>query len=446
MKKLFLLLIPFITYSQVTVPTAPQSTQIQHYSNQNKGTLSTMKPPNPMNLFYGTGEQDRIQQQNQQIILEVENGQKKHIETLNRIKRDFREIDQINYNLPSLSKIKETANYRNVFDKMVALNVDKYSIKEVNFDIENAYLENKQDKLEFDKIIKKSGDYILAKMKEMKYDTVSNVAKNYMLFQFFSENLNLKANGLKHTPFKYDFEDYMGIKDWSKMFVSKLLKTKTGQCHSMPILYLILAEQIHAEAFLSISPNHSFIKFKDENGKWYNIELTNAMFTASSFLINSGYIKAEALQNHIYLQNLSKQELLSEFYVDLANGYIHKFGYDDFVEKIADKALQLYPNNVKAQMIKSNYSTVRFEYVVKQLGINPRDNKQLQKIKRYPNAIVLLKECNLQSKKVEQLGYTEMPQEAYERWLGSLKEAKRKQENANLNLQFKGKVIKTINN
>jgi hypothetical protein len=446
MKKLFLLLIPFITYSQVTVPTAPQSTQIQHYSNQNKGTLSTMKPPNPMNLFYGTGEQDRIQQQNQQIILEVENGQKKHIETLNRIKRDFREIDQINYNLPSLSKIKETANYRNVFDKMVALNVDKYSIKEVNFDIENAYLENKQDKLEFDKIIKKSGDYILAKMKEMKYDTVSNVAKNYMLFQFFSENLNLKANGLNHTPFKYDFEDYMGIKDWSKMFVSKLLKTKTGQCHSMPILYLILAEQIHAEAFLSISPNHSFIKFKDENGKWYNIELTNAMFTASSFLINSGYIKAEALQNHIYLQNLSKQELLSEFYVDLANGYIHKFGYDDFVEKIADKALQLYPNNVKAQMIKSNYSTVRFEYVVKQLGINPRDNKQLQKIKRYPNAIVLLKECNLQSKKVEQLGYTEMPQEAYERWLGSLKEAKRKQENANLNLQFKGKVIKTINN
>jgi hypothetical protein len=238
----------------------------------------------------------------------------------------------------------------------------------------------------------------------------------------------------------------MGIKDWLKMFVSKLLKTKTGQCHSMPILYLILAEQIHAEAFLSISPNHSFIKFKDENGKWFNIELTNAMFTASSFLINSGYIKAEALQNHIYLQNLSKQELLSEFYVDLANGYIHKFGYDDFVEKIADKALQLYPNNVKAQMIKSNYSTVRFEYVAKQLGINPRDNKQLQKIKRYPNAIVLLKECNLQSKKVEQLGYTEMPQEAYERWLGSLKEAKRKQENANLNLQFKGKVIKTINN
>lgn len=446
MKTLFFLLIPFITFSQVTVPTAPQPTQIQHYSNQNNGTLSTMKPPNPMNLFYGTGEQDRIQQQNQQIILEVEKGQKKHLETLNRIKRDVSDIDQINYNLPSLSKIKETANYRNVFDKMVALNVDKYSIKEVNFDIENAYLENKQDKLEFDKIIKKSGDYILAKMKEMKYDTVSNVAKNYMLFQFFSENLNLKANGLKHTPFKYDFEDYMGIKDWSKMFVSKLLKTKTGQCHSMPILYLILAEQIHAEAFLSISPNHSFIKFKDENGKWFNIELTNAMFTASSFLINSGYIKAEALQNHIYLQNLSKQELLSEFYVDLANGYIHKFGYDDFVEKIADKALQLYPKNVKAQMIKSNYSTVRFEYVAKQLGINPRDNKQLQKIKRYPNAIVLLKECNLQSKKVEQLGYTEMPQEAYERWLGSLKEAKRKQENADLNLQFKGKVIKTINN
>jgi hypothetical protein len=447
--KFTLLLFPIFTFSQVNLPSVPQPTQMQHYGNQGLGTPNPVQPPNPINMIYGTDEQKRIQQQNQQIIQEVERNEKQKIETQNQLRKDINEINtdnSINYNLPSLANIKGTEYYKNVYEKMLTLNVENYSVKNLNFDIENAFFEDKQDKAEFDKIIKNSGDYIIAKMKEQKYDINSNVAKNYMLFQFFSENLILKANGLKHTPFKYDFDDYRGDKDWSKMFVSKLLKTKTGQCHSMPLLYLILAEQIGAEAFLSFSPNHSFIKFEGANKKWYNIELTNGMFTAPSFMINSGYIKAEALQNHIYLQNLTKQELLSEFYVDLANGYVHKFGYDDFVEKLADKALQLYPYNVNAQMIKANYCGKRFEYVTQQLGINPRDNKQLQKIKNNPNAIALLQEANAEGKKVEQLGFTEMPPEAYESWLGSLKEAKRKQESESLNLQFKGTIIKALKN
>ena len=442
------LLFSLAAFSQVPVmPVTPSPAQIPNYSNQNYSNSNGKTTlPTPTRQFLDT----RQAQQNQQIIQEVEQHEKQRIEASNQLQKDISELnsenDGINYNLPSFSNIKGTENYRNVYEKMLTLNVENYSVKDLNFEIENAFLENSEDKAEFDKIIKYSGDYILAKMKELKYDINDNVAKNYMLVQFFSENLNLKTNGLKHTPFKYDFNDYTGNKDWTKMFVSKLLKTKTGQCHSMPLLYLILAEQIEAEAYLSFSPSHSFVKFRDKNNKWYNIELTNGMFTASSFMINSGYIKAEALQNHIYLQNLSKQELLSEFYVDLANGYVHKFGYDAFVEKIADKALELYPNNVNAQMIKSNYTANRFEFVAQQLGINPRDNKQLQKIKSYPKAIALLQECNLQSKKVEQLGYTEMPQEAYENWLNSLKEAKHKQENETLNAQFKGTIIKTIKN
>jgi hypothetical protein len=139
-----------------------------------------------------------------------------------------------------------------------------------------------------------------------------------MLFQFFSEEL--KLGNQKHLPFKYDFQDYMGINDYSKMFVTKLIHSGSGQCHSMPLLYLILAEEIGAEAFLSFSPNHSYIKFQDDKNKWFNIELTNGMLTASSFMLNSGFIKAEAMQSEIYMQNLSKQELLSQLYVDLASG------------------------------------------------------------------------------------------------------------------------------
>lgn len=114
MKTLFFLLIPIFTFSQVKLPTAPQPTQIQHYGNQNFGTPTNIQPPNPLNIFYGTDEQKRIQQQNQQIIREVEQNEKQRVETLNQIKRDINEIDQTNYNLPSLSNIKGTEYYRNV--------------------------------------------------------------------------------------------------------------------------------------------------------------------------------------------------------------------------------------------------------------------------------------------------------------------------------------------
>lgn len=442
-KRFFFLLIPLITFSQVKLPVAPQTAQIPNYSLLNySNTNNQIVVPN--STQYLDVDIQRQLQQHQQIIQEVEQFEKQKQEALNQIKNDINQLssknDGIDYNLPSLSNLIGTEHYRNLFNKMLTLNVENYSVKDLNFEIENAFFENQQDKNQFDQIIKNSGDFILSKMKELKYDANNNVAKNYMLFQFFSETLQLKSTGTKHLPFKYDFDDYMGTKDYSKMFVSKLLATKTGQCHSMPLLYLILAEQIEAEAFLSFSPSHSFIKFRDENNKWYNIELTNGMFTASSFMINSGYIKAEALQNQIYLKSLSKQELLSQFYVDLASGYIHKFGYDEFVEKVVDKALQLYPNNVHAQMLKANYKAKLFENVVQQLGINPRDNKELQKIKDYPKVIALLQEANSESKKVEELGYTEMPAEAYQEWLNSLTEAKQKQDNETFKEKFKLKT------
>ena len=71
-KTILLLLFPIITFSQVKLPSVPQPNQFPNYQNQSFGTPTNMQPPNPMNIFYGTGEQQRINQQNQQIIQEVQ--------------------------------------------------------------------------------------------------------------------------------------------------------------------------------------------------------------------------------------------------------------------------------------------------------------------------------------------------------------------------------------
>lgn len=445
MNRILLLLLPFFTFAQVNLPSVPQATQMPNYSNQNYSNPNNrnIAPSSPNQYFNNDLDKQRQQKQHDQIMREVEQNEKLRIETLSQVQQDINELNYYNqFNLPSLANKKGTEYYRNVYDKMLNLNIEDYSIKDVNFQIENAYFEDKQDKAEFDKIIKQSGEFIIAKMKELNYDTNSNSAKNFMLFQFFSETLQIKSNGIKHFPLKYDFEDFWGRKDWSKMFVTKLLKTKTGQCHSMPLLYLTLAEEIGAVAYLSLCPNHSYIKFQDEDEKWYNLELTNGMYTVPSFILNSGFIRAEAMQNKVYMQNLSKKELLSQFYVDLASGYLHKFGYDDFVEKVANKALELSPNSINANMVKANYNTERLVYALTQLKINPENKEDLERIRNYPEIIELLKERNKQYQAIDDLGYQEMSIEAYERWLSSLQITKNKQVNENIKKQFRDIFIK----
>jgi hypothetical protein len=446
MKYILFILIPIFTFSQVKLPNVPQPTQFQQYGNQNFGVPTNMQPPNPLATFYGTDEQSRIQKQNQQIILET---QQREIETQKAKQEIYKDIatnkPSINYSLPSFSSNLETQYYYDVFDKIIQLDTANYSVKDITFLIENAHFNNAKSKDEFDNHIKQTKDFLIAKMKELNYDLSSNSAKNFILFQFFSETLQLKNNNdLKHLPFKYDFEDFMGIKDHSKMFVTKLMETGSGQCHSMPLLYLILAEQIQAEAYLALSPNHSYIRFPDDNGKWHNVELTNGMFSTTSSILNSGYIKSEALQNKIYMQNLSKKELLSQFYVDLASGYIHKFGNDEFASNVINRALELNPNNVNANMVKANIDVARFEYVMYNLKIDPRDNNQLQQIKYYPQAVQLLNQVNSQFNKVDNLGYEQMSAQAYQDWLQAMRNERNKEYEKeiakNLKVTFKKQI------
>ncbi len=399
------------------------------------GMNSFLTPSTNQSSSTGNNYQRR---QNEQIMNEVDKNEKLREQTMQSVQSDIEELrSTIHYDLPSWSKIPGTEFYREAFDKIILLDTT-FSVKDTNFLVENAYYENMLNKSEFDNVVKQSGAFLTTKMKELGYDLESNAAKNFMLFQFFSETLQLKSTKQKHLPFKYDFEDYTGADSYSKLFVSKLIETGSGQCHSLPLLYLILAEEMEAEAYLALSPNHSYIRFPDDKGKWYNIELTNGMFSTPSYILQSGYIKSEALQNKIYMENLSRKELLAQHLTDLASGYVHKYGYDEFVQSIVNKALELYPNSITANMIKANLDTARFEFVMRQLGINPADKQQLQNIRNFPKAIELLNTVNRQYAFIDNLGYEHMPEEAYKKWLESMADEKQKQDNETISQQFKG--------
>lgn len=413
-------------------PKTPNTAQFQIQQIENLLNPENQIPIIPTSPFL---RQDlSIQEQNRLLIEQTTQNELKRDQQIKEIYAEMKS-EKVSYTLPGFNTVTETNFFHSAFDSISAMNVADFSLKKGTFLVENAYYENRKNYDDFQKIVANIGSFLLEKMNDLGYDKNSNVAKNFILFQFFSDTLQVKS-GLEHFPVQYDFDDFMGDEDWSNMFVQKLLETNKGQCNSMPRLYLILAKEIDAEAFLSTSPNHSYIKFRDENNYWYNVELTNHMFTTNSAILQSGFIKAEALQNQIYMKNLTQAELKSQTLVDLAMAYIHKFGYDEFVNSVVDKALEISPNYLNALMIKANVIALRFEFVMKQIGINPRDNTDLQNIKYYPKAIAQLKNVNEINYKIDSLGYEFMSSEDYLKWLNSLTKAQEKQQSQDLKKQF----------
>ncbi|WP_438424364.1 hypothetical protein [Aquimarina macrocephali] len=425
-------------------PKTPQAYSFQTQGSQSFMQISSYKT---MDLVQNLSSDPhtRQQQQNQMLMVEVEKHQRQEAERQKRIRTLINEaVSQFYspYSLPSHSHKKGALYYRKAFDKLQQMDKTYYSVKQAVFIVENAFYEGKQDDQEFEKIIKQTGDFIREKMIDFGYDTLSNIAKNLILFQFFSDTLQVKPKGLKHLPIAYDFEDYKGQKDWSKMFVTKLLNSGTGQCHSLPLLYLILAEEIGAVAHLAKAPNHIYIKFPDDtNRKWYNVELTSNILTTNAHILQSGYIKAEAIQNKIFMHPLSKQQLFAQMLIDLAMGYEHRFGNDAFTNQLIYEALQLDPTNISAHLNQANYYDEMVHHVLNQLGITEENiNTELPK---HPEALALVQTMIKSHKAIDALGYKDMPDAQYRQWLKSMDQEKDKKEQADMKNQLK-KMTKPI--
>ncbi|WP_312900741.1 hypothetical protein [Chryseobacterium taichungense] len=230
----------------------------------NSAVLPTEKP----SFDVKSSRRENIHSQTEKMIAEdirqMTKDEERRIQKENYEKAE--EKENAIYNFPSLSGKAGVKSYYEAFDKLSSLDNDNYSVGEANFIVENAYFDNKKSFAKFLSQTKETVKLLKRKMKELKFDTLSNSAKNLMLFKFLSEDMNIK--GKTHKALKYDFEDYMGKKDWSKTFVDKLVEKGSGQCHSMPLYYLILAEELGAEAYLSYAPNHSYIRFMDEEEQW----------------------------------------------------------------------------------------------------------------------------------------------------------------------------------
>jgi hypothetical protein len=208
------------------------------------------------------------------------------------------------------------------------------------------------------------------------------------------------------------------------MFVTKLLQTNSGQCHSMPLLYLCIAERLHIKAYLSLAPNHSYIQFFDNKKVLRNFETTNGHIVSTSWLLQSDAISAMAYKNKTYLDTFSSRKLYAECLADFQNSYIARNDYDNFTNQLSQKILSIDSTNINALMSNSNVALLQLHSLAVKYGNPPQEQ-----LNQYPELEQAYNNSRAQQK-VIQTGYQDMPIEQYNEWRNSIDREMQKLNNA----------------
>ncbi len=323
--------------------------------------------------------------------------------------------------------------YENTFQEISSMIDGEQDInfKRAVFIVENAFYDGVMDYNAFDSKIRSLAGlaYSLRDQIDLDYTEKdsAHVLTHASVWSIMTDTLTFDlGNGVSivSKPYLYDFDDVFGRDDWSQMFVSKLLNTRKGNCHSLPYLYKILAEELGEEAYLSLAPNHIYIKQYTKKTGWFNTELTSASFPIDAWLTASGYIHLDTIRNGVYMDTLSQKESLALTLIDLAKGYERKFGVLDgkFILKAVDKALDVDPNFINALLLKAETQKKLFE---NEMLLRSMDNPNdlIEQSEEYRNLFLEMQSIYV---KIHQLGYRQMPEEMYLDWLTTLQEERDK--------------------
>jgi regulator of sirC expression with transglutaminase-like and TPR domain len=148
--------------------------------------------------------------------------------------------------------------------------------------------------------------------------------RNYLYGKHASNN---------HQPYQYDFDDPKG-KNLKNKTLGRYITSKKGNCVSMPVLMLVIADRMGLDVGLAAAPEHVLIKFAEpETGKTYNVEATSGGgFARAKWYQDQMHITDQALKSGIYLQKLSRKETAAEILSLLGEHYYAVGDYDKAIE------------------------------------------------------------------------------------------------------------------
>jgi regulator of sirC expression with transglutaminase-like and TPR domain len=153
-------------------------------------------------------------------------------------------------------------------------------------------------------------------------------------------------------PFAYDQADPLGQSPRSRL-LPVYLETRLGNCVSMPILFLILADRLGLDMALAAAPLHMFVRWRDESGGTLNLETTSGAHPARDAWFRHNMPMSDlALANGLYMRSLGRREGVTLMAHTLLESLMAKGRYGDVIE-VADVILDHGPRDVYAMLKKA---------------------------------------------------------------------------------------------
>jgi hypothetical protein len=387
-------------------------------ANNNRQTMQRMgyKPPPTeadiqaelrakRNYAYQLQQQNTIQAQTRKAVydaLKEDHKTNRQSNTTARYNGDFLFADH------NSERYKNNIEYfESAFNKINSMlnGEDALSIKEAVYLIEDVINKGKMSRTNYNNRIDNLKEFARERAKEYNVNLNDNLKKHFAIQRLYSDTA---LNALK-----YDFNDPLGRNDYRQIFVTKLLETGMGQCRSLPLMYLILAEEMGVDAYLSFAPEHSYIQF-EHKGHLYNFETTNGFIGSKNYIVGSGFVKVESIKTKAYMYPLNKKQTIAHLLLTLARMYRHEIGYDSFLEKCVNTSLKHYPG-IHGAMEKANVETAKLDLTLwqhgyptmKQVEQSPQLSEQFDRLMGWYQII-------------DDMGYTEISTGAYEAWIESL--------------------------
>lgn len=322
------------------------------------------------------------------------------------------------------------------------------SISDAYYSVEYAYGNVYLNKSAFKSTIAESARFIRQWMQQNKLSLQNPEDVHLAIQRFMSTPLSIGNTSGKednkqfrlgtHTPFFYDFNDYDGEKDYRNYFLTKCLATGSGQCSSLPAVYLCLAEALGVTAYLSLAPQHAFIKYVDNQGHIVNYEPTSNWKMSDRWYQDNMFITPEAKRNGIYLDTLNKREIIADCLLSLSFGYMQKFGAADarFVSQCLELAEPAFSRpRVQALFIRSCLLARMLSTVMYASGISQKEDLPKSK-----EALAFYNNLEANEALIKKLGYRDQPKELYNELLKTHEFRGRQQDS----LQIDGKQKRNL--
>lgn len=312
--------------------------------------------------------------------------------------------------------IADLPNYTGAIDfiKEMLEGKRKLSVKDAYYRAEAAFGRLHLTYEEYNSLIESNAGFIRQWLVENNYDLNNSEYIHFGIQEFMSDTLYITVSGkrIKHVPYYYDYIDFQAKDDQRNYFVTKTLATGTGQCHTFPVMYLIMAEALGVEAYLAYNPKHSFVRFRNNKGTIISYETTVDRFMGDAFYSQSMPIMAVAQKNKIYTYNMTKKQVVASVLYDLAANFIDEHWVSDqqIIKQCVETAKSYFPehgyvNGTESHLWKKIYA--------RELNamVEARNIKSESEMSKYPEIIKAYQQYVEYIKKIRALGVQDIPAE-----------------------------------